>query len=139
MNTLQTRLRDFKLAGIYANLDERLSYAKERSLSHIEFLELLVEDEFNSRKDHGHKKRYMRAKLPAHKTHEDFDFSFQPSIDKKLFNDALTCQFIREKRSVVFIGNPGTGKTHYRYLLVYRLYLKGLKCFLHQFQRCFTI
>ena len=127
MNTLQTRLRDFKLSGIYANLDERLSYAKEKSLSYIEFLELLVEDEVNSRKDHGYKKRYMKAKLPAHKTNEDFDFSFQPSIDKKLFNDALTCQFIREKKSVVFIGNPGTGKTHLSIALGIQALLKGFK------------
>lgn len=127
MNTLQTRLKEFKLAGIYANLDERLSYAKERSLSHVEFLELLVEDELNSRRDHGHKNRYMKAKLPAHKTYEDFDFNFQPSIDKKLFNDALTCQFIREKRSVVFIGNPGTGKTHLSIALGIQALLKGFK------------
>ena len=44
MNTVQTRLREFKLAGIYANLSERLSYAKDKSLSHLEFLELLVDD-----------------------------------------------------------------------------------------------
>jgi len=127
MNTLQSRLRDFKLAGIYANLNERLSYAKEKSLSHVEFLELLVEDEVNSRKEHGHKKRYTKAKLPAHKSYEDFDFSFQPSIDKKLFNDAFTCQFIREKRNVVFIGNPGTGKSHLSISLGIQALLKGFK------------
>lgn len=127
MNTLQTRLRDFKLAGIYSNLNERLSYAKDKALSHLEFLELLVEDEENSRRDHGHKKRYMKAKLPSHKTYEDFDFSFQPSIDKKLFNDVLTCQFIREKSSVVFIGNPGTGKTHLSIAIGIQALHKGFK------------
>ena len=112
MNTLLARLKEFKLAGIYSNLTERLSYAKEKSLSYTEFLELLVEDEANNRRDNGHKKRHSKAKLPSHKTYEDFDFSFQPSIDKKLFNDAMTCRFIKEKSNVVFIGNPGTGKTH---------------------------
>jgi DNA replication protein DnaC len=127
MNTLLSKLRDFKLAGIYANLNERLSYAKEKSLSHIEFLELLVEDESNSRREHGHKKRYNKAKLPAHKTYEEFDFSFQPSIDKKMFNDALTCQFVREKRNVVFIGNPGTGKSHLSISLGIQALIKGFK------------
>lgn len=112
MNTIKTRLREFKLAGIYNSIDERLSYAHDKSLSHSEFLELLLEDEINSRRDNSYQKRYGKAKLPAYKTASDFDFSFQPSIDKKLFNDALTCQFIREKRNVVFIGSPGTGKTH---------------------------
>lgn len=127
MNTVQTRLREFKLAGIYANLSERLSYAKDKSLSHLEFLELLVDDEMNNRRDNGHKKRYMKARLPSHKTYEDFDFNFQPSIDKKLFNDALTCQFIREKRNVVFIGNPGTGKTHLSIALGIRALQKDFK------------
>lgn len=112
MNTLKTRLKEFKLAGIYANLDERLSYAKEKSLTHTEFLELLLEDEENNRRDNGYKKRYTKAKFLAHKTVEDFDFTFQPSIDKRKFNDALTCQFIREHHNIIFIGNPGTGKTH---------------------------
>jgi len=62
-------------------------------------------------------KRYSRAKLPAHKNIEDFDFSFQPSIDKRTINDCLTCNFITEKRNIVFIGNPGTGN-YAKYLLM---------------------
>ncbi len=112
MNTIKTKLREFKLAGIYHSLDERLSYAKTESLSYLDFLDLLLDDESNSRKDNSFKKRYAKAKLPSHKTAEDFDFSFQPSIDKKVTNDCLTCNFIREKKNIVFIGNPGTGKTH---------------------------
>jgi len=127
MNTLKTRLREYKLAGMYANLDERLSYAKEKALSNLEFLELLVEDEANSRRDHNHTKRCAQAKLPAHKTAEEFVFSFQPSIDKKLFNDAMTCQFIRDHQNVVFIGNPGTGKTHLSIALGIQALHKGFK------------
>lgn len=112
MNTLHSRLREFKLSGIYNNLDERLTYAKDKSLSYTELLELLLEDEYNNRKDNSYKKRYIRAKFPAYKIYEDFDFNFQPSIDKKLFNEVYTCQFIKEKNNVVFIGGTGTGKTH---------------------------
>lgn len=112
MELLKTRLREFKLAGIYNNLEERLAYAKDKSLAYTEFLELLLEDEANNRRDNGHNKRYARAKFPARKTIEAFDFGFQPSIDKKQFNDVLTCQFIKEHKNAVFIGSPGTGKTH---------------------------
>lgn len=112
MNTLRSRLREFKLSGVYNNLEERIVYAKDKTLSYAEFLNILLEDEYNNRQDNSYKKRYAKARFPAHKTYEDFDFSFQPSIDKKLFNDVLTCQFIKEKNNVVFIGNPGTGKTH---------------------------
>ncbi len=112
MNKLKERLKDFKLSGMCNTLDQRLSYAKESSISYREFLEILLEDEANNRRDNGYKKRYAKAKLPCHKTVEEFDFSFQPSLDKKVINDMMTCQFIEEKKNLVFIGNPGTGKTH---------------------------
>jgi DNA replication protein DnaC len=112
MNIIKTRLKEYKLAGIYNTIDDRLAYANDKSIAYVEFLNLLLEDESNSRRDNSYQKRYTKAKLPAYKTAEDFDFSFQPSIDKRIFNDALTCQFIRDKRNVVFIGSPGTGKTH---------------------------
>lgn len=127
MNTLRTRIRDFKLSGIYNSLDERLSYAQEKSLSYIEFLELLMEDELNNRRNNSYKKRYSKAKLSSHKTIEDFDFSFQPSIDKRIINDCLTCNFINENRNIVFIGNPGTGKTHLSIALGIRALMKGFK------------
>ena len=112
MNLLKTRIREFKLAGIYNCIDERLTYANEKQLSHIEFLEILFEDEASNRRDNSYRKRYNKSKFPYYKTLEDFDFNFQPSINKKIINDCATCQFISEKRNIVFIGNPGTGKTH---------------------------
>ena len=111
MNMLKTRLRMFKLSGIYNCIEDRLSLAKEKSLAYTEFLEILLEDEHNNRRDNSYKKRYAKAKLPAYKTIEDFNFNFQPSIDKKVINDCLTCNFIKEKQNIVFIGSPGTGKT----------------------------
>ena len=98
---IKNYLRDFKLSGMYQSLDERLVYAKEKSLSYPDFLSLLLEDESNNRRDNSYKKRYRRARLPTHKKIEDFDFNFQPSIDKKIINDCLTCHFIKEKRNIV--------------------------------------
>lgn len=109
---LESKLKNFKLAGMANSIEQRIKYANDNSLSYQQFLELLLEDEANNRRDNSYKKRYSKAKLPAHKTLEDFNFNFQPSIDKKLINDASTCQFIKDKRNIIFIGNPGTGKTH---------------------------
>jgi len=127
MEALKQNLRDFKLAGMLMTLEERIVYANDKQLSYQQFLDLLCEDEANNRKDNGYKKRYMKAKLPAHKTIEDFDFAFQPSLNKKLINDALTCQFIKEKRNLVFIGNPGTGKTHLSTAIGLRALAKDFK------------
>jgi len=127
MQSVKTKLREFKLSGIYNNLEERLYYAKQESLSYMDFLELLLSDEQNNRKDNSYKKRYSKAKLPIHKTIEDFDFSFQPSIDKKIINDCASCNFIKEKRNLVFIGNPGTGKTHLSIAIGIKALTKGFK------------
>ena len=112
MNILKKRLKDFKLAGIVLGLEQRLNYAQKNSLGHLEFLELLCEDEENSRRQNSYNKRYIKSTFPAHKNLESFDFSFQPSIDQKLINDAATCFFIESKKNIIFIGEPGTGKTH---------------------------
>lgn len=127
MQTLKSKLRQFNLAGMFNSLEERLAFAGEKSLSHVEFLELLVEDEVNNRNNNGFKKRYAKAKLPAHKTFEDFDLSFQPSLDKRVINDCLTCSFIKEKKNLVFIGNPGTGKTHLSIAIGIKALMKGFK------------
>jgi len=127
MNTLKSRLKEFKLSGMFNSLEERLSYAQDKSLSYLEFIELLLEDEFNNRSNNSYKKRFSKAKFSAHKTFEDFNLSFQPSIDKRTINDCLTCNFIREKKNIVFIGNPGTGKTHLSISIGIKALMKGFK------------
>ncbi len=62
MNLLRSRLREFKLSGMNQSLEERLSYAQEKQLSYTEFLELLLEDESNTRRANSYKKRYTKAK-----------------------------------------------------------------------------
>lgn len=123
MSSIKENLRNFKLSGISNTLEERLSYAEKNSLPYREFLEILLEDEANSRKGNNYKKRCLQAKLPSKKTVEDFDFSFQPCIDKKQINDLITCRFIKEAKNIVFIGKPGTGKTH----LSISIGIKGLQ------------
>ena len=125
MNMLKSRLKDFKLSGIYSTVDERLSFAKDKSFSYQEFLELLLEDEENNRRENSYKKRYSRAKLPYQKRIEDFDFSFQPSIDRRVINDFATCQFIGQKKNIIFLGEPGVGKSHLSVAIAIKALLKG--------------
>ncbi|MFC1567189.1 IS21-like element helper ATPase IstB [bacterium] len=127
MHTIKNRLKEFKLSGIYNSIEERISYAKSNNMSYEEFMALILDDEIASRRDNSYKKRYLKTKLPNHKTLEDFDFAFQPSINKRLINDCATCSFIKEKKNVIFIGNPGTGKTHLSIALGLQALKKGYK------------
>ena len=56
--------------------------------------------------------RLRFARFPGRKTIEEFDFAFQPSIDRKLIMDLATLRFVKEGRPVLFLGQPGCGKSH---------------------------
>jgi len=112
LTQLQKQLREFKLSGMVGNLELRIKQATDESLGYAEFFGMLVEDEVNRRADNRKSKLYKRAKLPFEKGIEDFDFSFQPSIKKQEILELATCRFIEKKANLIFIGQPGTGKTH---------------------------
>lgn len=109
---LNKQLRQLKLAGIVNSLGVRNEYAIKSNLSYIEFLSLLVEDEISNRRDNSYKKRLHSAHFPYRKTLEEFDFSFQAKLNKKLIYDLAAGGFVRRKENIVFIGPPGVGKTH---------------------------
>jgi len=107
-----SKLRDFKLSGIIRTLPIRLEEAVSRNLGYSEFLDLLLEDETNQRTENRRKRLYSSARLPFEKGIEDFDFTFQPSVKKAQTLELATCNFLGKRENVIFIGAPGTGKTH---------------------------
>ena len=106
------KLREFKLSGIARTIDVRISEATSENLSYSEFLELLLEDEVNQRSDNKRHRLYAGAHLPYEKGLEDFDFTFQPSVKKVEMFELSTGNFIGKHENILFIGQPGTGKTH---------------------------
>lgn len=127
MEEIKKRLRELKLAGIANSLEVRNEYAVKNRLSYLEFLEVLLEDEFNNRRDNSFKKRLARAKLPVIKKLEDFDFKFQPSLNEKEIYDLATCSFIRRHENIVLVGQTGTGKTHLAIALGFKAILASYK------------
>lgn len=109
---IQRKLKEYRLSGIAHNLDLRLKQAQEDNLGYSEFLSLLLEDEANQRADNKRRRLYKMAKLPFEKGLEDFDFTFQPSIKKREILELSTGRFVEKKANILFIGQPGTGKTH---------------------------
>jgi DNA replication protein DnaC len=109
---LEGQLRSFRLTGMAKTLTARMQQAEAGNLSFTEFLGLLLEDEVNARADNRRQRLYKAAKLPFAKGLEDFDFAFQPSINKREIIELSTCQFLAERKNILLIGQTGTGKTH---------------------------
>ena len=112
LSELKKNLRSFKLSGMVDTLEMRLKESGEDKLPYSEFLGLLLEDEVNKRADNRRVRLYHGARLPFAKGMEDFDFTFQPSLKKQEILELPTCHFLERRANVVFIGQPGTGKTH---------------------------
>jgi DNA replication protein DnaC len=109
---MDTALRKLRLSGLATTLDVRLSEAASHSLSHGEFLEMLLEDELLVRHERQIARRTKAAGFRDHKQLDDFDFSFNTSINKRRMYDLAAGHFVRDGKDVLLLGPPGTGKSH---------------------------
>lgn len=112
MDELIYKLKSIRLSGITRQLDIRLQEATSHELSYLDFLKNLIEDEITIRKDRLLTRRLKQAAFPYAKTIADFDFSFNPSINKQLIKKLATTAFVSHLENILFIGPPGVGKTH---------------------------
>jgi DNA replication protein DnaC len=92
---------------------ERLAVrAREESWTHEEYLVACLQREVAARDAHGGEGRIRAARVPARKSLEEFDFDHARGLKRDLVAHLGTLDFIAEKGNVVFLGPPGTGKTH---------------------------
>jgi len=111
-NSLIDALKRLRLSGLAQSLDVRLLEAQGHSLSHEEFLEMLLQDELHIRHERRIARRTKAAAFRDIKTLDDFDWQFNRSIKRKAVFDLAAGHFIRERRDVLLIGPPGVGKSH---------------------------
>ena len=109
---LSTRLRHLRLSGMVETLPGRLTQAQAAPLAHLEFLELLVEDELARRADRLFARRLKQAGINAVKTLAEFDWSFNAKIPKAKIVELASARFINTHAGVLLIGPPGVGKSH---------------------------
>ena len=106
------QLADLGLSQAAGLLDSRLKTASQKDLTYADFIVDLLDSELAARRDRYITARTRLAHLPFHKTLDQFDFSFQPSIDERQVKELATLPFVQEAANVILLGPPGVGKTH---------------------------
>jgi len=105
-------LEYLKLTQMVLHLDETIDFMNRNELSFTDALIKLTDYEIDMKEINMVKAMVKVAAFPHLKEIKDFDFSFQPSINKEQILDFETLRFIERKENIVFLGSSGVGKTH---------------------------
>jgi len=110
---LNRALRQLRLGGMAAVLETRLHQAQAEPMPPIDFLSCLVADELNRRGDRLLERRKKQAAFrDPQKTLDSFDFNFNKKMNRSLVFDLASGTFIARHEDALFLGPPGTGKSH---------------------------
>jgi DNA replication protein DnaC len=133
--TIYQRLREhlayLGMTAAAQHLATELDRAHKDKLSATQVLESLLDIEVIATRARRTRGRLRFAHYPVHKTLAEFDFDFQPSLDRKVIGELSTLRFVEEKRNVILLGPPGVGKSHLAIALGIAATEAGLQDLLH--------
>lgn len=131
LERLQEHCQRLRLFKSRERLEALLQDATTTEATYGDFLEAVLTEEVTSKTEKNVTMRTHLARFPFVKTLESFDWSYQPSLDKKQLQALATCRFIETGENVILLGPPGVGKTHLAVGL-------GLKAIQHGYRVLFT-
>jgi len=133
LNELQRSLRQLRLGGMAAVLETRLQQAQAEPMAPIDLLATLVSDELTRRSDRLlERRRKLAAFRDPNKTLHNFDFGFNPKMNRSMVFDLATGSFIDRREDALFLGPGGTGKSHLAQAIGQAAILQGHKVFYRQ-------
>lgn len=109
---LPTLLHKLKMEHLENQLDAVCEQAAARDLDYKSFLAGALEVEWRGRDQRGAETRLRQARFPWVKSLEQFDFDFQPSLDRRQLRELAGLSFVERNHNVIILGPPGVGKTH---------------------------
>lgn len=123
---LERALRQLRLGGIAAVLETRIRQAQSEPMAPIDFISCLVSDELTRRSDRLLERRRKQAGFrDPNRTLDNFDFTFNPKMNRSLIFDLAACGFIGKREDALFLGPGGTGKSHLAQAIGHAAILQG--------------
>ena len=123
---LQRALRQLRCSGMAAGLESRLLEAQTERLAPIDFLSTLVQDELQRRQDRLLDRRMTQAGFRDRgKTLDTFDFEFNKKMNRRLVFELATGRFVTQHEDGLFLGPPGTGKSHLAHAIGFAVIQQG--------------
>jgi len=107
--------QQLRTLGLYIMAERYEPLAQEatrQKLPYTQYLSQLTTAQLAARMDRSFRERLARARFPTIKTLEEFNFSFQPSLDERLIRTLAQLHFLHDAQNILFVGPPGVGKTH---------------------------
>ena len=123
---LELSLRQLRLGGMAAVLETRLRQAQAEPMAPIDLLSCLVSDELTRRSDRLLERRRKEAGFrDANRTLDNFDFAFNPKMNRSMVFDLATCRFVDRREDALFLGPGGAGKSHLAQAIGHAAILQG--------------
>jgi len=125
---LERSLRQLRLGGMAAVLETRLRQAQAEPMAPIDLIACLVSDELTRRSDRLLERRRKQANFrDPDKSLDNFDFTFNPKMNRSLVFDLATAAFVGKREDALFVGPGGTGKSHLAQAIGQAVILQGYK------------
>jgi len=112
LDRIESNLTRLRLPRIREILERVLKAAEKQDKSHLGFLDELLEEEVANKEQRRVETALKISGLPFIKSIDEFDFTFQPKLDRQKVMSLFDLTFIQQKGNVIFLGPPGVGKTH---------------------------
>lgn len=109
---LERALRSLRLSGMTATLQARALQVSSHEMDFVEAFSWLVQDELDRRRSRLLDRRHTLSGLPERKDLKDFDWGYNPRVPRRDVLELATLKFVDQREDVLFIGPPGTGKSH---------------------------
>lgn len=129
MERIEANLTRLRMPRMKEILDRVIRSAEEHSKSYLTFLDDLLEEEVANKEQRRVEIALKISGLPFIKSIDEFDFTFQPNLDRQKVMSLFDLNFIRQNGNVIFLGPPGVGKTHLAVSLALKACQSGMSIY----------